>query len=106
MSKTAVVPEAVREIERKYEAPAEQEVPALGGLPGVVGEPVHDSIQLSATYFDTADYRLLAEKITLRKREGGDDAGWHMKLPAGQDARTEIQLPRTRAPMCPRRCRV
>ena len=41
MSKTAVVPEAVREIERKYEAPAEQEVPALGGLPGVVGEPVH-----------------------------------------------------------------
>ena len=68
MSKTAVVPEAVREIERKYEAPAEQEVPALGGLPGVVGEPVHDSIQLTATYFDTADYRLLAEKITLRKR--------------------------------------
>ena len=93
MSKTAVVPEAVREIERKYEAPAEQEVPALGGLPGVVGEPVHDSIQLSATYFDTTDYRLLAEKITLRKREGGDDAGWHMKLPAGEDTRTEIQLP-------------
>ncbi|NMD60942.1 UNVERIFIED_ORG: inorganic triphosphatase YgiF [Nocardia globerula] len=93
MSKTDAVPGAVQEVERKYEAPAEQEVPALDNLPGVAGAPVHDSIQLSATYFDTADYRLLAEKITLRKREGGDDAGWHMKLPGAGDARTEIQLP-------------
>ncbi|MDI9914982.1 CYTH and CHAD domain-containing protein [Rhodococcus sp. IEGM 1379] len=93
MSKTAAVPGAVSEVERKYEAPAEQEVPALDNLPGVVGSPVHDSIQLSATYYDTVDYRLLAEKITLRKREGGDDAGWHMKLPGEGDARTEIQLP-------------
>jgi inorganic triphosphatase YgiF len=37
---------------------------------------------LSATYFDTADGRLQAAKITLRRRTGGTDAGWHLKLPA------------------------
>lgn len=93
MSKSVGAPVAVPEIERKYTASGAQDLPALGHLTGVAGEPVHDSIQLSATYFDTADYRLLAEKITLRKREGGDDAGWHLKLPQGQDTRTEFQVP-------------
>jgi CHAD domain-containing protein len=31
--------------------------------------------------------------ITMRRREGGHDAGWHVKLPAGPDSREEIQLP-------------
>jgi hypothetical protein len=43
--------------------------------------------RLSATYFDTADGRLASRKITLRRRTGGPDEGWHLKLPAGMPAR-------------------
>jgi inorganic triphosphatase YgiF len=48
------------------------------------GEPVLH--RLSATYFDTADGRLMSRKITLRRRTGGTDAGWHLKLPGGGSA--------------------
>jgi inorganic triphosphatase YgiF len=54
---------------------------------------------LSATYFDTADGRLAANKITLRRRTGGADEGWHLKLPGGlpsaeaYSSRLEVQLP-------------
>ena len=33
----------------------------------------------------------------LRRRTGGEDAGWHLKLPAGPDTRREIRLPLGRA---------
>ena len=33
------------------------------------------------------------DRITLRRRTGGGDAGWHLKLPAGPDARTEVRAP-------------
>ena len=39
---------------------------------------VHD---LEATYFDTADLALVTVGISLRRRTGGTDAGWHLKLP-------------------------
>ena len=29
--------------------------------------------------------------MTLRRRTGGTDAGWHLKLPAGPDTRTEVR---------------
>jgi hypothetical protein len=48
---------------------------------------------LSATYFDTADGRLAASKITLRRRTGGTDEGWHLKLPAGSGVRREVHAP-------------
>ncbi len=48
--------------------------------------------QLEATYFDTADGALRERRITLRRRAGGDDAGWHAKLPAS-DGRLEVRLP-------------
>ncbi|MEV0947746.1 CYTH and CHAD domain-containing protein [Rhodococcus sp. NPDC049939] len=86
-------PEALTEVERKYESGSDQQIPSLSGLPGVYREPLIDSIQLSALYYDTIDLRLLESGITLRRREGGDDAGWHLKLPAGTDSRTELQLP-------------
>ena len=34
-----------------------------------------------ALYFDTADLALAARRITLRRRDGGADEGWHLKLP-------------------------
>lgn len=56
----------------------------------MLGEPQVQ--ELSAVYFDTKDLRLSRAKITLRRRTGGNDAGWHVKLPA-QLGRTEIHHP-------------
>jgi inorganic triphosphatase YgiF len=80
------------EIEQKFEVDAGFERPSFGGLAGVsAAAPV--LYHLSATYFDTADGRLAASKITLRRRTGGTDAGWHLKLPAGSGARREVHAP-------------
>ncbi|MFD0539406.1 CYTH domain-containing protein [Actinomadura luteofluorescens] len=59
------------EIEQKYDAPAGFVLPDLDGLTGVasVGEP--EVRELHATYFDTADLRLAANRITLRRRRAG-----------------------------------
>lgn len=55
---------------------------------------VHDgALQLRATYYDTADLRLAAEGITLRRRTGGTDDGWLLKLPHGPDGREEVHEP-------------
>src|SRR6185437_2041918 len=48
-----------------------------------------------------ADLRLLQAGITLRRRRGGDDAGWHLKLPAGPDSRRELQVPLGRGSVVP-----
>ncbi|MER7788000.1 CYTH and CHAD domain-containing protein [Streptomyces sp. NPDC097640] len=85
--------DTVREIERKYEAPDDGRLPDLTGVAGVA-EVVNKGVAtLDATYYDTADQRLAADRITLRRRTGGSDAGWHLKLPAGPDARDEIRAP-------------
>lgn len=49
--------------------------------------------ELDATYYDTVDTRLAAASITLRRRTGGSDAGWHLKFPVGPGVRDEIQAP-------------
>ncbi|WP_051571316.1 CYTH and CHAD domain-containing protein [Cryptosporangium arvum] len=87
----------VREIERKYELPAGVALPPLDDLPGVEVDVAADVFELEAVYFDTSDLRLAAHRITLRRRTGGDDAGWHLKLPAGPDGRDEIRWPLGRA---------
>jgi len=80
-----------QEVERKFDADQGAALPDLSGAAGSVSEPVES--QLDATYFDTADGALARHRITLRRRTGGHDAGWHLKLPAGQDERTEVHLP-------------
>ncbi|MBV9141530.1 MAG: CYTH and CHAD domain-containing protein [Pseudonocardiales bacterium] len=85
--------QATREMERKYEAIEGLELldPAkLLGFDAVSGSEEQD---LAAVYFDTADLRLISAGVTLRRREGGADAGWHLKLPAGKDTREELRLP-------------
>src|ERR1019366_1986637 len=84
-----------REVERKFDADPGALLPDLSGAAAAVSEAVES--QLDATYFDTADTRLARYRITLRRRTGGDDAGWHLKLPAGLDERTEVRLPLGRA---------
>jgi CHAD domain-containing protein len=83
----------ITETERKYEAPQEAALPDLTGLPDVAGESDPEEQTLRAQYYDTDDLRLLRHGITLRRRTGGSDAGWHLKLPLGGDSRTEIRLP-------------
>lgn len=69
------------ETEKKYDVDAGTVLPDLASIPGVggVGEP-HDA-DLEAVYFDTEDLVLASRRITLRRRSGGADAGWHVKLP-------------------------
>ncbi|MFC3689076.1 CHAD domain-containing protein [Aquipuribacter hungaricus] len=85
--------EVVRETEQKFAVPEGFQVPDLvgaGPVTGVSGPQTHD---LVAVYLDTDDLRLAREGITLRRREGGDDAGWHLKLPVGGSSRDEVRLP-------------
>jgi CHAD domain-containing protein len=83
----------VDEIERTYEAPAGTALPRLEDLPQVAAESDPDEQSLEAEYYDTADLRLIRAGITLRRRRGGSDPGWHLKLPIGGDSRREIQVP-------------
>ncbi|WP_284749388.1 CYTH and CHAD domain-containing protein [Amycolatopsis sp. RTGN1] len=86
-------PSSVIERERKYEIVAGSGVPQLVGVAGVAiqDDPVEHI--LDASYYDTASFRLARSGITLRRRVGGHDAGWHLKLPVSADERQEIQLP-------------
>ena len=63
------------------------------GVAGVAAVTRQDPEILDAVYYDTADLRLIRAGVTLRRRTGGDDAGWHLKLPAGTGTRDEIRLP-------------
>lgn len=83
----------VREIERKYEAKGRPGLPDLTKATGVATVEDRGAVALDATYYDTAGLALATAGVTLRSRTGGDDAGWHLKLPAGVDTRDEIRIP-------------
>jgi CHAD domain-containing protein len=82
-----------REIELKYEADPGTVLPPLEDLPRVASEAGPDEQKLEAEYYDTEDLRLLRAGVTLRRRRGGKDSGWHLKLPAGPQTRRELRLP-------------
>lgn len=77
------------ETEVKYSVDARAAMPSLDGLTPIstVDPPVLQD--LVAHYFDTDDFRLARLGITLRRRTGGEDAGWHLKVPRGA-ARHEV----------------
>ncbi|MEI6254567.1 MAG: CYTH and CHAD domain-containing protein [Mycobacteriaceae bacterium] len=86
------------ELERKFAVPESGVLPSFEGMSGVVVRVEQQPTQhLEATYFDTERHGLAANRITLRRRSGGSDAGWHLKLPsavgAGAEARTEVRAP-------------
>ncbi|MFD9289277.1 CHAD domain-containing protein [Streptomyces sp. NPDC060030] len=84
-----------REVERKYEATAETRLPDLTRAAGVSAVVHRGPSELDAVYYDTEDLRLAADSLTLRRRTGGDDAGWHLKIPVSADVRDEIRAPLT-----------
>jgi inorganic triphosphatase YgiF len=80
------------EIEQKFDVDEDFERPDFGTLAGVTAAaPV--VYRLTATYFDTPGERLMANKVTLRRRTGGTDEGWHLKLPAADGNRQEVHEP-------------
>ncbi|MGD0602289.1 MAG: CYTH domain-containing protein [Streptosporangiaceae bacterium] len=86
------------EIEQKYDADDGFVLPELGALTGrsgrrATGEAEQKRFYLSATYFDTEDFDLHRNRITLRRRVGGSDEGWHLKLPVRKDTRQERHAP-------------
>ncbi|ATL27738.1 CYTH and CHAD domain-containing protein [Streptomyces formicae] len=87
--------ETKREIERKYDVGADAELPDLSGVAGVADVVDKGVVELDAVYWDTPDQRLAAASITLRRRTGGDDAGWHLKLPVSlaEGVRDEVRAP-------------
>ena len=81
------------EVERKFDVLESTVAPSFDGLSTVSRVERSPSYRLEAVYFDTPDHDLAAHRITLRRRTGGPDEGWHLKLPAGADARTEVRHP-------------
>lgn len=90
--------QSTRETERTYATPADGDISWLPDLTGV--DPVASLVergtqQLDAVYYDTDDLRLTRTRASLRRRTGGTDAGWHLKLPLPGDSREEIRAPLT-----------
>lgn len=84
------------ETERTYDlADAATALPDLVGATGGIVHTVTDvgTDELEATYVDTDDLQLIRHRVTLRRRTGGPDAGWHLKLPVQGDTRQEIHWP-------------
>jgi len=85
------------EVERKLRVPALFTMPPIAGPDtGVARVVARPPITLTATYLDTSDLRLARWGVTLRRREGGPDAGWHLKLPvlgANPGDRDEVRMP-------------
>jgi CHAD domain-containing protein len=81
------------EVERKFDVVESTVSPSFEGIAAVAHVEKPPTQNLDATYFDTPIHDLARNKITLRRRTGGSDAGWHLKLPAGPDSRTEVRLP-------------
>ncbi|MEO9323936.1 CYTH and CHAD domain-containing protein [Nocardioides sp. C4-1] len=78
------------EVERAYAVGPTDLLPDLGGLEGVATVTEPATATLVATYLDTADLDFVRAGVTLRRRVGGSDEGWHLKVPAG-DGRDEVR---------------
>jgi len=90
-------PTTNREVEKKLRVHGMYRLPNLVAPETGVGRAKQQVTRnLHAIYHDTSDLRLFRWGVTLRRREGGPDAGWHMKLPvdgADGSARDELHLP-------------
>lgn len=81
------------ETEQKYEADADFSLPDLSRMGGRTKSTRPRRYYLSATYFDTEELDLIKNRVTLRRRVGGSDEGWHLKLPVRKDTRQEVRTP-------------
>lgn len=80
------------EVEAKFAVDGNVTVPDLTALPLVESVASTREQHLSAIYYDTKDLRLTRAKATLRRRTGGADDGWHVKLKS-DEGRLELAAP-------------
>lgn len=81
------------ETERKFTLQPGAQAPDPAHWPGVETVSAPDRFELDALYFDTGDLRLANAGVTLRRRTGGADDGWHLKVPGAGEGRLEHGLP-------------
>jgi CHAD domain-containing protein len=93
MPANAASPSRYVEVERKFDVGESTSSPSFGGIADILRVERLPRQALDAVYFDTPARDLASRRITLRRRAGGEDAGWHLKVPAGPDARTEVRTP-------------
>ena len=80
----------INEQEDKYEVDPDWVMPQLTELLPDDGRLDERVQKLDSTYFDTPRAGLRLFGVTLRRRVGGTDTGWQLKVPSGT-ARTEVQ---------------
>jgi CHAD domain-containing protein len=78
------------EQEDKFEVDSDWVLPQLTELVPDGGRLDQETRKLDNTYFDTPGAGLRLFGITLRRRVGGSETGWQLKVPNGT-ARTELQ---------------
>lgn len=94
-------PEQV-EYEYTFTPTADAVLPDLSVLPGVQSVDPWQDFDLEAVYFDTPQLSLARSGVTLRRRSGGADDGWHLKVPTVDgNGRTEISTPLSRTVRTP-----
>lgn len=81
------------EIERKYAVDDACTLPSAAQFAriGLLAAPP-ERIPMVATYFDTPNGALGAQRVAVRVRRGGADEGWHMKV-KGPDGSRELVWP-------------
>ena len=82
--------QVVEEQEDKFEVDADWRLPQVAVLVPDGGRLDQYVYRLENTYFDTAGAGLRVFGVTLRRRVGGSETGWQLKVPHGT-ARTELQ---------------
>jgi hypothetical protein len=83
------------EIERTYDLAPDADLPDLIGVGGILRTDRQDPFELDATYWDTERFDLVAARVTVRRRTGGPDAGWHIKRAESDTVRHEEHFPLT-----------
>ena len=77
---TAGEPSRSLEVERTYDVDDATPLPDWTTLAQVTAVGDAEVRDLDARYFDTDDLRLAAAGVALRRRTGGPDEGWHVKV--------------------------
>ena len=78
------------EQEDKFDVDSDWVMPPLAELVPERGRLDQEVRKLDNTYFDTPGAGLRLFGITLRRRVGGSETGWQLKIPSGT-AKTELQ---------------
>lgn len=90
---TDAAPARSLEVELKFDVDDDTPLPDLSRLPLVASVAAPEPRELDARYLDTSDAALAKAGVALRRRTGGPDAGWHIKGPLVDGARTELHWP-------------